>query len=106
LVVSEKSASEIIAATTREYTMLSAAWEALAYGRPLIASDTMTLRLMLRDAASYFKPGVKGSLAEILSSLSEAELGEMAAKSRRRGMELRAEFKRQLEELRARLGVS
>ncbi len=100
-----KQALAVIAATTREYTMLSAAWEAMAYGKPLIASDTRTLRHMLGDAALYFDPNIRGSLREALSSLSGERLGEMAARSRRRGLELRKEFERQLEKLKIMLGL-
>ncbi len=61
----------IIAATTREYTMLSAAWEALALNKPLAVSKTKTLYEILGSGPEYFTVGVHGSLARIFGKLHD-----------------------------------
>ena len=43
----------VLAITTRPFTILSAALEAVYCDKPLIASSTLTLRVALRDAAIY-----------------------------------------------------
>ncbi len=59
----------VIAATTREYTMLSTAWEAISLGKPLLVSETRTLKTVLGGAPMYFRVGVKGSLSGAISKL-------------------------------------
>jgi hypothetical protein len=50
------SSSAVIAATKREYTMLSAIWEAVAYEKPFIVSRTKTLELTIEgDYPCYFR---------------------------------------------------
>jgi len=43
----------IIALTTREYTLLSAGYEALALEKPLLISDTNTLREYFQENVEY-----------------------------------------------------
>ena len=47
------SADALVALTTREDTLLSGAWEALAVGRPLVLSDTDALRSTFGDGPVY-----------------------------------------------------
>ncbi len=98
-------AKAVIAATTREYTMLSAAWEALAYTRPIVASQTRTLMLVLGDAALYFKPGVRGSLADALERLMDTRLDELEARVEERRKRLHEKFEEQVRRLRKALGL-
>ena len=39
-----RGAAAVVAVTTREYTMLSSIWEAVACGKPFITVDTMSIR--------------------------------------------------------------
>lgn len=64
----------VIAATTKEYTMLSAAWEAAAVRRPFIVGETATLKSILGVYAAYFKVGVRGSLSSILDELDSIDI--------------------------------
>ncbi len=58
----------VIAITKREYTMLSAIWEAVAYNKPLIVSDTATLRSIIGDNyPCFFRPD-ETSIAKTLST--------------------------------------
>ncbi|KSW10778.1 hypothetical protein CF15_08365 [Pyrodictium occultum] len=64
-------AAAVVAATTREYTMLSAAWEAVAYRKPLLASATGTLREVLGPGyPCLFPPTVEGVAEAIDRCLS------------------------------------
>ncbi len=100
-----KNALAVIAATTREYTMLSAAWEAVSLGKPLIVSETRTIRAVLGDAPAYFKPGVEGSLSRVLRALSSdgGLVKELAARAARLRDEVRVKVSRQLDELKKRI---
>ncbi|MEM1683878.1 MAG: hypothetical protein QXD57_04985 [Ignisphaera sp.] len=55
----------IIAVTNREYTMLSAIWEAVAYNKPFITSETNTLRAVIGTYPCFFQMR-EGSLRNIL----------------------------------------
>lgn len=46
-------AAAIVVLTTRDETLLSGAWEAIAVGRPLVVSDTVALRSTFRDGPTY-----------------------------------------------------
>ncbi len=48
-----KSSDIILALTKREFTLLSILFEAISLGKPIIASDTLTLRNFLKDNALY-----------------------------------------------------
>ncbi len=64
------NAKAIIAATKREYTILSAVWEGAASQTPLIVSRTRTLEELLRGKVLFFELR-RGSLAEVLDQLDE-----------------------------------
>ncbi len=68
------NAKAVIAATTKEYTMLSAAWEAAAVRKPLILGRTETLKSIIGDYAVYFEVDVRGSLSSILSNIDSISL--------------------------------
>jgi len=48
------NAKAVIAATTREYTMVSAIWEAVSCRKLFIVSDTITLRNIIGEEYPYF----------------------------------------------------
>jgi hypothetical protein len=67
-----KHSRAVIAATTREYTMLSAAWEAITYKKPVILNRTATLaEIFGEDYPYFFNYRRAGSLAQILSETLE-----------------------------------
>ena len=68
------NAKAVIAATTKEYTMLSAAWEAAAVRKPLILGRTETLKSIIGDYAVYFEVDVRGSLSSILNNIDSISL--------------------------------
>ncbi len=72
------NAKAVIGLTTWRYTVLSVVWEAAAHRKPLISSDTPTLRKLLGGYAVYFNPGVEGSLRSAIERLGEADAGGMA----------------------------
>ncbi len=72
-----KHAKAVLAATKREYTMLSAAWEAIAYDKPLIISYTKTIYDILKDAPQYFRPYIEGDLENTLKNLSSYDLEKL-----------------------------
>lgn len=63
----------VIAATTREYTMLSAIWEALSLDKPLLVSKTKTLYKILGSWPEYFTVGARGTLTKVLNRLHDEE---------------------------------
>lgn len=68
----------VIAATTREYTMLSAVWEALSLDKPLIVSKTRTLYKILGSGPEYFIVGAHGTLTRVFNKLhDEAYLSDL-----------------------------
>jgi glycosyltransferase involved in cell wall biosynthesis len=67
-------AKAVIVTTTREYTLLSAGWEAIYAEKIAIVSETKTLKNLFRDTAIYFKPYTKGSLARALKALEKSDI--------------------------------
>ena len=67
-------AKAVIVVTTREYTLLSAGWEAIYAEKIAIVSETKTLKNLFRDTAIYFKPYTKGSLARALKALEKSDI--------------------------------
>ena len=49
-------ADAVVVLTTREDTLLSGAWEAIALGRPLVLSDTAALRGTFEVGPAYVRP--------------------------------------------------
>ncbi len=60
------NAEAIIAATTRECTMLSAIWEAVAAKKPVLVSRTRTLYSVCKSRVIYFDVSIPGSLRTLL----------------------------------------
>jgi len=84
------NAAAILAVTKREYTMLSAIWEAIALSKPLIVSRTKTIEEELGyeiPGAYYFNLGY-GSLSHALDKAidSLSNLGSEGAKALRAKM--------------------
>lgn len=50
-----KNSKAVVAVTNREYTMLSAIWEAIGFERPFIASETKAIRSVVGDYPYLFK---------------------------------------------------
>ena len=67
-------AKAVIVTTTREYTLLSAGWEAIYAEKIAIVSETKTLKNLFRDTAIYFKPYTKGSLTKALKALEKSDI--------------------------------
>ncbi len=98
-----RTADAIVVLTTREDTLLSGAWEALAVGRPLVLSGTTALRETFGDGPAYvgddaasIAAGVDAVLAdpvaaaastnrlrETFQAANDAALAELAARLRR-----------------------
>jgi hypothetical protein len=58
----------VITGTKDEYTLMMSAWEAVAFQKPLILSETKTLRNMFDDYAFFYNWKSRES---ILNALSE-----------------------------------
>jgi hypothetical protein len=61
-------AAAVVVLTTREDTLLSGAWEALSYRRPLVTSDTAALRTTFGPSVTYVTPDA-GSIREGIRSV-------------------------------------
>lgn len=61
-----RNARAVVAATMREYTMLSAIWEAVAYEKPFLVSETKTLRDVIGDQYPCFFKLKRGELKATL----------------------------------------
>jgi glycosyltransferase involved in cell wall biosynthesis len=99
-----RKAAAIVVLTTREDTLLSGAWEALAAGRPLVLSGTTALRETFGDGPAYvgddpasIAAGIDAVLADpaaaeastirlrdAFKAANDAALAELAARLRRR----------------------
>jgi hypothetical protein len=60
------NASAIITGTTREYTTMMSAWEAVAYNKPLAVTTTKTLKNMYEHYATFYDWKNKQSIIEAL----------------------------------------
>lgn len=91
-----RQADVVLALTTREATMQQAGYEAMAIGRPVVASDTRVLREFFGDAALYASDAA--SLAgAILQTRDRAD--ELATAMRARHTETRAMFEHAIAEV-------
>ncbi|MDX6217179.1 MAG: hypothetical protein QOG99_2763 [Frankiales bacterium] len=91
----------VLALTTEEDTMQQAGYEAMAAGRPVVASDTRALRSYLGDAAVYSEATASGLTAAVTGALARLPELERAAALVRE--QQRAEFARVLAEIGERL---
>jgi glycosyltransferase involved in cell wall biosynthesis len=89
-------AGVVLALTTRDATMQRAGYEAMAMGRPVIASDTRVLREFFGDAALY-----AGSGEQLAAAITQCRSrgAELAAAMRARRVEVRADFDRAIGEI-------
>ncbi len=92
------TAGVVLALTTRDATMQQAGYEAIARGRPVIASNTGVLREYFGDAALYAATG-----EQLVAAVQEtrARRGEFEQAMRVRQSEVRAEFERGVAEINA-----
>jgi glycosyltransferase involved in cell wall biosynthesis len=63
-------ASAIITGTTREYTTMMSAWEAIAYDKPLAVTATKTLKTMYPHYAVFYNWKNSQSIIESLQTIS------------------------------------
>jgi len=63
-------ASAIITGTTREYTTMMSAWEAIAYNKPLAVTATKTLKTMYSPYAIFYNWKNKQDISKMLQTIS------------------------------------
>jgi len=69
------NSSGVITGTKDEYTLMMSAWEAVAFQKPLILSETKTLRNMFDDYAFFYNWKSRESILNALSEVfSERDL--------------------------------
>ncbi len=95
-----RDAGVVLALTTRDATMQRAGYEALAFGRPVIASDTQVLREFFGDAALYAATAMQ--LADAVNE-SRERATELAAAMRARRVGVRENFDQGIAEVSAAL---
>ena len=66
-------ASAIITGTTREYTTMMSAWEAVAYNKPLAVTATKTLKTMYPHYAVFYNWKDKQNIIKTLQTIAKAE---------------------------------
>ena len=71
-------ADAVVVLTTREDTLLSGAWEAIALGRPLVLSDTAALRGTFEVGPAYVRPDPASIAAGIDAVLADRDAVEAA----------------------------
>ena len=64
-------AAVVVVLTTRDETLLSGAWEAIALGRPLVLSSTAALRSTFGEGPAYVEPTAESIAAGIESVLAD-----------------------------------
>jgi hypothetical protein len=75
-------AAAVVVLTTRHDTLLSGAWEALAYRRPLVTSDTPALRATFGPEVTYVSPdaaSIRDGIRRVLSTPDAARVAERLA---------------------------
>ena len=93
----------VLAATTKEYALLRAIWDAATYNKPTIISATETLKQELGGHPCMFRPGVKGELTSVLEQcLADKARLETTVKVVER---LKEKSRRSIEELQRRLSL-
>ena len=95
-------AGVVVAMTTRLHTMQRAAYEALCFGRPLVAANTAVLADYYRDAAQIVQPCGADIAAGVLRAFADDRAAERMTALRSRRI---AEQKKSLDELRGRLAA-
>jgi len=68
------SADVVVAATTRDQTLLQAAWEAVSLERPLVLSDTLALKETFGEGPIYVSPDASSIAAGIDMALAQPEV--------------------------------
>lgn len=98
-----RGAGVVLALTTRDATMQQAGYEAMAWGRPVIASDTRVLREFFGEAALYAASGEQLAGA-VRASRDDGQ--RLAAAMRARRTEMQSAFDEGLVELKNVLGLA
>ena len=62
------NSSGIITGSTREFTVCMSSWEAVAYTKPLILTDTVALKTIFKDYAVFFDWKTGDSLVSALKN--------------------------------------
>ena len=79
---------------------MMSAWEAVAFQKPLILSETKTLRNMFDDYALFYNWKSKESILKALSEiLSEHDLSNARKKLKEKTINSLSTFKKRLKEL-------
>ena len=91
-----ESAAVVVVLTTREETLLSGAWEALAVGRPLVVSATLSLRETFGPEVARAEPTAPSIRGAIALTLDDADA---ANRSRRLARRFRAANASELQRL-------
>lgn len=90
----------IISGTKDEYTLMMSAWEAVAFHKPLILSETKTLRNMFDDYALFYNWKSKESILKALSEIfSEHDLTDARKKLKEKTINSLSTLKKRLKEL-------
>jgi hypothetical protein len=76
-------AAAIVVLTTRDQTLLSGAWEAIALERPLVLSDTPTLRATFGSGPVYVSPEAASIAAGIEATLADPARAQAATRALR-----------------------
>ncbi len=80
----------VVVATTSEYDAQASSYEALAFSKPIVATDTRAIRLTIGDAAAYFDISKPESLAAAVDNVVNNHT-EYEAKSRSRSIQIEKE---------------
>jgi glycosyltransferase involved in cell wall biosynthesis len=86
-------AGAVLALTTRPFTMQRAGYEAMAHGRPLVASDTDVLREFFTGGAVFAQPtaaSLAGAITDALARRDELADEMVALRARRVAADVRA----------------
>jgi hypothetical protein len=76
-------AAAVVVLTTREDTLLSGAWEAIALGRPLVLSDTAALRSTFGEGPSYVRAEPNAIAAGVDAAMADPERARAATEALR-----------------------
>ncbi len=93
-------ADAVVVLTTRDYTLLSGAWEAIALARPLVLSGTPSLRATFGEGVTYTgndAPSIRAACDAVLDDpRAEVRASQLRADWEHRTDEALAELKRRL----------
>jgi hypothetical protein len=90
----------IITGTKNEYTLMMSAWEAIAFQKPLIVSETKTLRNMFNDYAIFYNWNNQESILNaLLVILIKKDLTSVRKKLKEKTMKSLIAISKRLKEI-------